>query len=254
MDCPECGKKIPDGDDYCSYCGKKIKKSIPHNKIILFLIIILILIAISFVFISNSKNTISVETKELGSLDHGNVVREGPYGNTSSNVTIAYVVGHHPRENETHNVFLNQFSNNKDLKYCYYIYKINVTKGIDDYGESRMNGQSLAKEYVLPDAKSMNYSLVIDVHSNGGNWDENQFVYSPVNGSSGELLAHQLLKNCTFSTYYYPPNPTSHSYLTEPLNNVGIPAFYWEEYDQNTPEVMAKHLDALIKTVDNLKF
>ena len=178
----------------------------------------------------------------------------GPFGNTSSDVKIAYVVGLHPQEKCVHDIFLNEFSNKTNLKYCYYIYKINVTVNADDYEAGRMNGQFLARDYVLPDALDMNYSLVVDVHANWGNWDENQFVFSPVSGGNGEKLANKVLENCTFSTYYYPPNPTSHVYLTQPLNEAGVPAFFWEEYVKNTPEKMKMHINSLINTVDNLNF
>lgn len=61
MYCGKCGKKIPDGYEYCMYCGKKIGEV--HNqkkfnkKAILFIvtILILILLACSWVFIFMPK-------------------------------------------------------------------------------------------------------------------------------------------------------------------------------------------------------
>ena len=142
------------------------------------------------------------------------------------NIVIAYVVGLHPRENATHQAFLDSFFNSEDLKYCYYIYRINVTQGVDDYETSRMNGQLLAQKYVLPDSLNKNLTLLVDVHSNAGNWLENEFMFSPLNNSQSEIIVKEILKNCTFSTYYFPPNPTSHVYLTLPLNEAGTPAFF----------------------------
>ena len=57
-----------------------------------------------------------------------------PYGNANSPVKIAYILGVHPREKGSHEklekALLNKSSN---LSYCYYIYKINVTKDTTDY-------------------------------------------------------------------------------------------------------------------------
>ncbi len=77
----------------------------------------------------------------LGSNELGNVTREGPYGNTSSNIEIAYIVGVHPLESNAHRVIIESIQNNHHkLKYCYYIYQVEVRKDADNYKKGRMNG------------------------------------------------------------------------------------------------------------------
>ncbi len=93
--------------------------------------------------LSPSKTTLkkySLLTEVLGSTSYGQVVREGPYGNTSSNVKIAYIVGVHPLESQAHQAMVESItSHNNTLKYRYYIYKVNVTENADNYNIGRMN-------------------------------------------------------------------------------------------------------------------
>ena len=47
-----------------------------------------------------NSNTISMEM--IGNTSYGNVIKEGPFGNISSKVKIAYIVGVHTLEYEAH--------------------------------------------------------------------------------------------------------------------------------------------------------
>jgi len=116
--------------------------------------IILLTIGLFFIFIATatisfnlypSETTIndnSTNIKVLGSTSYGNVTKEGPFGNTSSKVKIAYIVGVHPLESDAHHTMLESIKeHNNSLKYCYYIYRVNVTENADNYNIGRMNGQ-----------------------------------------------------------------------------------------------------------------
>ena len=77
-------------------------------------ITILLIIVLFFLFVATatisfnlypSKSTVenhSFSIEVLGSTSYGKVVKEGPYGNTSSKVKIAYIVGVHPLESQAH--------------------------------------------------------------------------------------------------------------------------------------------------------
>ncbi len=82
--------------------------------------------------------------------------------------------------------------NEKSLKYCYYIYQVNVTKDADNYSKGRYNGQVLARDFIVPDALSEHFNLAVDVHSNVGNWAESTFIFSPVNGTRSEEIGLNL--------------------------------------------------------------
>ncbi len=150
--------------------------------------------AFSFYLFSNkdtyAKNTnISSTERVLGANDLGKVTVEGPYGNINSPIKIAFIIGVHPLESNSHKAMEEQVkSKNKTLNYCYYIYKINVTKDPSNYDKGRMNGQLLANQFVVPDIIKQNYTLVADIHSNEGNYKEKWFVFAPNEDKNSEII------------------------------------------------------------------
>ena len=205
---------------------------------------------------NNSGLVKSAQSQEiLGSTDYGNVVKTGPYGNISSNIRIAYVVGVHPLESNAHHAVVESIQSHSDsLKYCYYIYQVNVTKDADNYTSGRYNGQLLARQFLVPDASNEHFQLVVDVHSNVGNWAENTFIFSPVNNSTSQRIGMDIKNQLQWLTYYVPPNPTSPEYLTVPLINMGVPAVIYETYSNDSHQTIKSHADEFTATVDRLDF
>lgn len=174
---------------------------------------------------------------------------------------IAYVVGLHPLEHETHETLVRMLPTMTNLNYCYDIYIINVTEDVGYYGDGssdnsqgRQNGQNLAYKYVYPEIVNGSYKLAVDVHSNVGAYPYKTFVFSPVSGGQGAKLAQDVANNCSSIGYYSPDSTTSGPYLTIPLNEHGIPAFYFEEYSFATQDVKDSHMNELILAIDNLQF
>ena len=174
---------------------------------------------------------------------------------------IAYVVGVHPLENETHQTLINILQNVSDLNYSYDIYIINVSEDIGYYGDGssddsqgRTNGQNLAYKYVYPEIIKKDYVLTVDVHSNIGAYPYKTFVFSPVKESLGSKYADEVAENCQNISYYIPESTTSGPYLTIPLNENGVPAFYYEEYSFAPQHEKDIHMLELINAVDNLNF
>ena len=213
----------------------------------------------SFLLYSNEKIIVSSSADtgnaSLGATEYGNVEKLGPYGNTSSPVKIAYIVGVHPLEYKAHQALTESLiSNSKSLKYCYYIYKINVTQDKDDYNKGRMNGQLLANKFVVSDIAKNNFNLAIDVHSNSGNWKENRFIFAPISGSASESYAKQIKNNLSWLTYYVPPNPTSTDYVTGPLIKAGVSAVIYETYNKESYDVTVEQAREFIGVVDGVGF
>ena len=205
---------------------------------------------------NNSTNGLS--TKILGSNNKGTVELIGAFGNTSSKVKIAYVIGLHPLESAVHNALYNAIISKSNLKYCYYIYRINVTKDPNNYSEGRMNGQLLAEEFVLPHIISNNYNLVIDVHSNqgttGGSYEETNFIFAPLNHTASKTIADSIISKIPELTYYYPSSQTSPPFLTNPLVQAGIPTILYETYMYESAAVTSNLVNKLISTVDSYNF
>lgn len=190
----------------------------------------------------------------IGKTDYGEVVKEGPFGNASSPVKIAYIVGVHPEESSAHQLFLESFNKYKSsLRYCYYIYKVNVTQDVADYEKGRMNGQLLANKFAVPDIEKQKFQLAVDIHSHKGEYSVWRFVFAPVNGSTSEAIALEIKNKISWLQYYVPPNPTSPSYITIPLIQSGTPAILYETYDYDANETTKNHDEEFILTVDNLK-
>ena len=226
------------------------------------IVILVFVFAVSFVISSSylKNNAIPIQitstgnTGVLGSNELGSVVKEGPYGNERSPVKIAYITGVHPLEHESHQAVVESIeAKNKSLNYCYYVYKINVTKDASDYDKGRMNGQLLANQYVVPDIKSNDFQLAVDVHSNRGNYQEKRFIFAPSGGANSKAIALKVKDQIPWMVYYNPPSQTSPPYVTIPLIKAGIPAVVYETYINDPYAFTRSHAGEFIRAVDNLK-
>lgn len=229
-------------------------------------IILLCVIAVSFlnidkIFIKGqvSNNTslkIPVTVDVLGSTDYGYVERGGPYGNQSSPIKVVYIVGVHPLESNAHKALINAvLTNESSLKYCYYIYNVTVTKDAEDYDKGRINGQNLFYKYALPDIIAKNVSLVVDVHSNRGYYQEIRFVDVPVDDSLSKSYAFEMVNKTSWLTYYVPPaesGPTSGPYVSIPLIESGTPTMVYETYMYEPYELTSAHAEEFVKNLDKL--
>ena len=235
------------------------------EKIIIILLILIILI-FSVLIVGHSvfnghngdsqvyRQTLANDSDEPGTVE---VIRN--IGNPNGE-RIAYVVGVHPLEHLTHETMVKLLPNMTNLNNCYDLYIINVTEGVGHYGDGldnyenpgRQNGQNLAYKYVYPEIANGNYSLAVDVHSNIGAYPYRTFVFSPVKDGLGVDYASEVANNCPDIDSYAPDTTTSGPFLTIPLNNNGVPAFYFEEYSFAPQDVKDDHMLELISAIDNL--
>lgn len=228
--------------------------------VIFFLVVCLVSSVISPLLDSPvAQVTVDPYSEVLGNNEYGNVTKEGPYGNASSPVKIAYLVGVHPWELYAHEAAVKAVKKqDKSLKYCYYIYQINVNGGVDtEYQTGRIAGQQLAAEYVLPDIEKNNYQLVMDIHSNKGALDSYSvgwFINVPYNDERSQQIAQELLSKIPGLAIYNPPLASSPYYVTIPIIKAGTPAIIYEAYEYDTPETRQNLIDKLILAVDNLYF
>lgn len=225
-------------------------------------IAVLILIILIVVLVNSSGNEVVdvekiVPTSTLiGNNSIGSVYKEGPYGNNSSNVSVAYILGVHPREKGAHRLMEEAFKEKADtLNYTYYLYKINVTSASTDFSQSRLNGQKLAKEYVVPDIINNNFTFAVDVHYSNGHWGVSRFVFTPKeNNSLSNQLGHDLANNFDWLKYYIPTDPSSPEYVTGPLNDGGVAAIIYEAYTEDNNNVTLEHDKEIVDFIDDYKF
>lgn len=243
------------------------------NKIAIFYIIFVILAVIGFSYLDstfytpsytdNGNSSIDTFTSKfpqvLGGTDYGTVVKIGPFGNPNATGKIAFVVGVHPLENDSHMAMLRSIVDlNKSTNHSYYIYSVNVTKDRDSYSDGRMNGQKLAYKFAVPDIRKNHYNLVIDVHSNkDDNYLKKYFLCVPVNHDRSLYFAYKLIPEIPGIVYYMPPGddgPKSPVYVTIPIIESGTPAIVYETDRTDSYELILKHATDFISAVERLKF
>jgi hypothetical protein len=198
------------------------------------------------------------DMKIMGMNDYGYVVREGPYGDQNATITIAYILGVHPLEYKSHWAIKKALMERKDtLNYKYYIYEVGVLNDRYDYNLGRMHGQELALAYVVPDIVNGRFALVIDVHSNRGNYSEKRFIAVPVSDLDSENAAGQIVDNIPWLKFYIPPaerGPTSGPYVSIPLIRSDTPTIVYETYSQDKYDLVVWQAFNLVEVVDGINW
>ncbi|MEM4526114.1 MAG: pseudomurein-binding repeat-containing protein [Methanothermobacter sp.] len=212
--------------------------------------------SIKVIGLTNSVNTTNVtnsNTIVIGRTTYGAVVREGPYGNRNSPDKVVFIVGVHPLESQSHNAVIEAIRIlNRSLNKCYYIYRVNVTMDASDYEKGRLNGELLANQYVVPDVKKMLPKLVIDVHSNRGNYFVKKFLFVPYNSTEANRIANMIKDKASWLTIYAPPTSTSAASVTIPLMKAGIPSIIYETYAYEPYIQTFQQATQIVSIIDSL--
>lgn len=199
----------------------------------------------------SNNNSSQVSSIVLGQTNDSTVVKEGPYGNTSSNSTIAFIVGVHPRESGAHQAIVESIrENDASFNKKYYLYIITAPLYQNNYPAERMNGQKLANEYVVPDIINNHYQLAVDIHSSNGSYAQTRFVFVPTKNNKSLSIAHELATKISWLGYYYPSDPSSTEYVTIPLIKAGIPSLIYEAYKYDSNSTILAHAQEFIKVID----
>jgi len=205
-----------------------------------------------------NKNSKGIHSSKVLGRNSNGYVKCIELGNRSSKVKIAYIIGIHPREKKPHKAVYKQIlskSKSGKLKYRYFVYSVVVTKNPYDFNVGRMNGQKLAKKYVLPHSKRAGYDLVLDIHSTKGpivGYKKKYFVFAPLNKYESKKIAKKLTNSIFGLSYYYPKVQTSPSYCTNHLVKFGTKTIVYETYMLENQSTTNKKIRKLIKTVDKL--
>ncbi|MEE1129462.1 MAG: adhesin [Methanobrevibacter sp.] len=198
------------------------------------------------------------DSKLIGKNDLGCVYVHGPFGNVTSDVKIAYLIGMHPLESKSHRALFENLTNNDELKYCYYIYNICV-KELNSETEGRMEGQLLAKEFVVPCIVDGQYDLFMDIHSNRGShgpgdYQITNFIFAPGFDEKSTEYMNILLDDIEGVEYYAPEHRTSPPFITEPTSKAGIPTLVYECYSYEPMNVSCDLASKLINSIEKLIF
>ena len=192
----------------------------------------------------------------LGENELGSVHLHGPFGDSNSEIRIAYVIGMHPLESKSHRALFEKLTSKDDLKYCYYLYNINV-RDKDSETEGRLEGQLLAQEFIRDDIISKNYDLFLDIHSNRGSngpgeYKITNFVFAPGFDDKSSGLMNKIIDSIDEIVYYAPEFRSSPPYITEPTAKAGIATLVYECYSSEPFELTCDLAEKLVDVVDNL--
>ena len=198
------------------------------------------------------------DSRLLGENDLGSVHVHGPFGDAGSEIRIAYLIGMHPLESKSHRALFDELTSRNDLKYCYYIYNINV-RDSDSESEGRDEGQLLAQELVRPDIIDKGYDLFLDIHSNRGShgpgdYQITNFVFAPGFDDKSSRFMNEIIDNIEGVVYYAPEFRSSPPFITEPTSKAGIATIVYECYSFEPMEVTYDLAEKLVSVVDSLKF
>lgn len=198
------------------------------------------------------------ESKLIGENEFGSVYIHGPFGNNDSEIRIAYLIGMHPLESKSHRALFEKLTSKSDLKYCYYLYNINVLNKNSD-SEGRDEGQIIAQEFVRDDVISNEYDLFLDIHSNRGpngpgDYQITNFVFAPGFDEKSSKYMDKIIDSMDGVVYYAPEFRSSPPFITEPTSKAGIPTIVYECYSYEEMDLTLSLAEKLIDTVDTLNF
>lgn len=198
------------------------------------------------------------DARLLGENELGSVHIHGPFGDVTSEIKIAYLIGMHPLESKSHRALFDKLTSNDDLNYCYYLYNINVNDK-DSESEGRDEGQLLAQEFVAPHIINEKYNLFLDIHSNRGSrgpgdYQITNFVFAPGFDDKSSMYMNEIINSIGEIVYYAPEFRSSPPFITEPTSNAGIATIVYECYSFEPFEFTCNIAEKLIKTVDSLEF
>ena len=198
------------------------------------------------------------ESKLIGENEFGSVYIHGPFGNDDSEIRIAYLIGMHPLESKSHRALFEKLTSKCDLKYCYYLYNINVLDKNSE-SEGRDEGQIIAQEFVRDDVISNEYDLFLDIHSNRGpngpgDYQITNFVFAPGFDEKSSKYMDKIIDSMDGVVYYAPEFRSSPPFITEPTSKAGIPTIVYECYSYEEMDLTLSLAENLIDAVDNLDF
>jgi hypothetical protein len=178
---------------------------------------------------------------------------------SSNTKKIAIITGMHPREISAKNVVptvIKSYAlthNNVEIVN----YQIKVTNYPENYRIGRHNGESLVAQYVIPDIKKSNYSLVIIVHNHIIGYGNGYYIATPTMDPKSMTLAesvHELLPNFNFykRNIDQEPEQTSINKDDNPIVATGTPVFVYEIPEWVGDSDIISNSNRLIDTVFNI--
>lgn len=193
----------------------------------------------------------------VGNNSYGTVTKISGFGNPSSDIKIAFIVGVDPLQKAS-NAIVPTLQNEDMLNYCYDVYIVNTTslsnKGNDENNDNNLTenekSESLASEFAVPDIIKNNYNYTVDIHSTN---DSNSYLFVP---SENTYTSKMVLDNIVNTTGIGEYTPDTHTYteaVSDKILNSDIPSIVYvtkEYYNTNG----STEISSVILAIDDFDF
>lgn len=227
-------------------------------ELLLLVLITVVIFNLAVVFNSHDNSqTNTYNITEVGHNDNGTVYKITA-GNTSSNETVAILLGVHPREHEIHeaiNRTLENLTKSEDgnLTKKFVIYYVTVKNELTSRDDTRPAGELLANKFVVNNIAKDNPFIVVDVHEINPDYEYSNFIFSLSNKSDKiNSYISKLTTDVNLVEYDFASEGTSPERVTIPIANKGINTFLMEtsitdslSQKQHTAENLIRSLDSL---------
>lgn len=200
-------------------------------------------------------SSIAVDSSIIGNNSYGTVVKSSGYGNPSSDIHVAFIVGVDAKQSQ--NAVVPTIQNQTDLKYSYDIYVVDTSKArnsnsSNDQSNMTVNemSEALASEYVVPDVINNNYNFTVDVHSTN---DSNSYLFVP---SENTYTSKKVLESISNDTKVGEYAPDVHSYtesISETIIGYEIPSIVYVTRDYYSNGTSGE-INSIIHAIDNFDF
>lgn len=227
-------------------------------ELLLLVLITVVIFNLAVVFNSHDNSqTNTYNITEVGHNDNGTVYKITA-GNTSSNETVAILLGVHPREHEIHeaiNRTLENMTKSEDgnLTKKFVIYYVTVKNELTSRDDTRPAGELLANKFVVNNVAKDNPFIVVDVHEINPDYEYSNFIFSLSNKTDKiNSYVDKLSKDVNLVNYEFNEG-TSPEKVTKPIAKKGIPTFLMETSITDSQTQKQQTAVNLINSLDSLE-
>ena len=227
-------------------------------ELLLLVLITVVIFNLAVVFNSHDNSQTNIyNITEVGHNDNGTVYKITA-GNTSSNETVAIILGVHPREHEIHeaiNRTLENMTKSEDgnLTKKFVIYYVTVKNELTSRDDTRPAGELLANKFVVNNIAKDNPFIVVDVHEINPDYEYSNFIFSLSNKTDKiNSYIDKLSKDVNLVNYEFNEG-TSPEKVTKPIAKKGIPTFLMETSITDSQTQKQQTAVNLIKSLDSLE-
>lgn len=227
-------------------------------ELLLLVLITVVIFNLAVVFNSHDNSqTNTYNITEVGHNDNGTVYKITA-GNTSSNETVAILLGVHPREHEIHeaiNRTLENLTKSEDgnLTKKFVIYYVTVKNELTSRDDTRPAGELLANKFVVNNVAKDNPFIVVDVHEINPDYEYSNFIFSLSNKTDKiSSYVDKLSKDVNLVNYEFNEG-TSPEKVTKPIAKKGIPTFLMETSITDSQTQKQQTAVNLINSLDSLE-